>query len=303
MRRSRWGSFSPHTLSRCRETRSRAGFTLIEVLIAVTLLAIISLLVWQAMGGAIASKERFEKREMSFRQASLALERISRDLAVAVLYVHPESLGVSESGEQSIKSVLIGVNNGDQDKLTFDTLSHIRYLKDVKESDLAEVSYFLEPGEEREEETTGLLVLKKRESSPPDTDPDEGGTVTTLLEGVKELNFRYFDPVRAEYGDEWDTTKLDFASKLPRAVEITLVVADPLDEENSLRFLTVAMIEMAQGPNDFYEVAAPVGGAGPAPSRSASSTSSTTSTTTSPTTPVTPTEEPTTTPEGEETGP
>lgn len=221
---------------------------MIEVLVAVALLAIISFLVWQAMGSSIASKERFEKRETVFRGATLALDRISRDLQTAVLYSNVEFLGVSGVGEQMTKSVFIGANNGDQDKLTFNALSHVRYLKDAKESDLAEVSYFLERDDEEE---GGLFILQKRESSPPDAEPEQGGTVTTLLRGVKELNFRYYDKRKVEYGDEWDTTKLDYVNKLPRAVEITLVLQDPIDEEETVRFSTVALLEMAPGPNDF----------------------------------------------------
>jgi type II secretion system protein J len=221
---------------------------LIEVLVAVSLLAIISTLVWQAMGISTASKERFEKRETTFRASTLALDRLSRDLQMAVLFSSADLLGVSAGGEQMTKSVFVGTNNGDQDKLIFNTLSHIRYLKDTKESDLAEVSYFLEPEEEGE---GGFFVLKKRVSSPPDAEPEQGGAAFALLEGVKELNFRYYDPRKGEYGDDWDSTKLDFVNRLPRAVEITLAVRDPNDEEETVRFSTVALLEMSPGPNDF----------------------------------------------------
>ena len=177
------------------------------------------------------------------------MNRLSRDLQMAILFSNVEFLGVSPSGEQSTKSIFIGVNNGDQDKLTFETLSHVRYLKDVKESDQAEVGYFLEP--EEEEGGIGLFSLKKREQSPPDAAPEEGGTTLTLLDGVKQLNFRYFDPKKTEFVDEWDSTKIDNLNKLPRAVEITLVMQDPIDEEGTIRFATVVLIEMAPGPNDF----------------------------------------------------
>ena len=222
---------------------------MIEVLVAVTLLAVISFLVYQAMGTSVSSKERFESKEGAFRGASLVLNRLSRDLAMAVLFADPEFLGLSPSGDQTTKNAFIGANNGDQDRVTFETLSHIRYLKDVKESDLSEVSYFLEPDEDSE--AAGLFALKKREASPPDLEPEEGGTVMTLLGGVQSLNFRYFDMAKDEFGDDWDSTKSDYLNKLPRAVEITLVVRDPVDEEASLRFSTVALIEMYPGPNDF----------------------------------------------------
>lgn len=226
---------------------NQKGFTLIEVLIAVVLLAIISFLVYQSMGSAIGSKERFETREQTYRVANIFMDRVTKELATAVLYANIELLGVSPNGEQMSKSVFSGSNNGNQDKLTFDTLSHTRYLKDTKESDLAEVTYFLET----QEEGGGLYSLKKRDKSPLDAEPGEKGRVMVLMDGVKEFNLRYYDPVKAEYAEEWDTTKLDYANKLPRAVEITLVLQDPADEENELRFMTVALLEMSPGPNDF----------------------------------------------------
>lgn len=245
--------FSRRTLLRCNRG-AISGFTLIEVLIAIVLLAVISLLLWQSMGSAIGSKDRSEKRDQAYRGASLAVDRIARDLSMAVLYTSMDFLGISGSAEQIMKSVLIGTNEGDQDKLTFDTISHVRYLKDTKESDMAEVTYFLEKEdleEDQDEAMSGLYALKKREKSPPDSEPDKGGSVQILLGGVKELNFRYYDLVKNEFLDEWDTTKIDFANRLPRAVEITLIVQDPLDEDATIRMSTVTMLEMAPGPNDF----------------------------------------------------
>lgn len=240
---------SQRTLSKCK------GFTLIEILVAIVLLAVISLLLWQSMGSTIGSKDRSEKRDQAYRGASLAVDRIARDLSMAVLYTSMDFLGISGSAEQMMKSVLIGTNEGDQDKLTFDTVSHIRYLKDTKESDMAEVTYFLEKEDveegDEDEVTAGLYALKKREKSPPDSEPDTGGGVQTLLGGVKELNFRYYDAVKNEFKDEWDTTKIDYVNRLPRAVEITLIVQDPMDEDATIRMSTVAMLEMAPGPNDF----------------------------------------------------
>lgn len=229
--------------------KQERGFTLIEVLVAVSLLAVISILVWQAMGSATGSKERFEKRDAVFRSSTMILDRITRDLEMTALYTNVDLLGVSASGEQMTKSVFIGSNNGDQDKLTFNSYSHVRYLKDTKESDFAEIGYFLEPSEE--EEAAGTFVLKKRESSPPDVEPEQGGGAMVLLENVRELNFRYYDNRKEEFVDSWDTTTSDYVNRLPRAVEIVLVMQDPMEEEATIRFSTVVLIEMAPGPSDF----------------------------------------------------
>lgn len=217
------------------------GFTLIEVLVAIAILAVISILVWQASGSTLTSKERFEKEDEEFQAATLALDRMARDLEGAVLFANPEFLGRSSSGELRTKTVFIGKDEGDQDQVVLFTLTHIRYLKDAKESDQAEVSYFLE----MDPEHPGLFRLKKRESSPPDAEPEEGGEVITLLESVKELNFRYFDAPRGEFYSSWDSTKMDQLNRLPRAVEILLVVQDPVNEEKTLRFQTTAFLVMA----------------------------------------------------------
>lgn len=223
------------------------GFTLIEVMVAVALVAIISLLTWQALGTLTASKERFEDEDVLFGEATLALTRMTRELESAFLYSSPNLLGRTPSGEQRTKNVFIGTDEGGQDRLVFVSLSHNRYLQDAKESDQAEVSYFLEPDEEG-----GLFVLKKREASPPDAEPEEGGETRTVLNHVKELNFRYYDGQKGEYGDGWDSTKVDNLNKLPRAVEVLLVMKDPAaEEEEDRRFLTTVFLEMAPGPNDF----------------------------------------------------
>ena len=65
---------------------SKKGFTLIEILVAISLLAIISVLVWQSMYTTTRIKDRSEKLDEEFRRASLALSKISQDLSMAVIF-------------------------------------------------------------------------------------------------------------------------------------------------------------------------------------------------------------------------
>lgn len=231
--------------------RGENAFTLIEVLVSITILAAISILVWQAMGSTVKAKEHFEAQDEAFRNASLAMERVARDLRMAFLFSKPEILGLTPSGEQMSKNVFIGADEGENDKVTFNTFSHLRYLKNAKESDQAEVSYFVESGEPTEEEEEVGMVLKKREQSPPDAQPEEGGKVIPVLAGVKVFNLRYYHIQKDEFVDAWDSAGIDNLNTLPRAVEVTLGVQSPVDEEQVLKFKTVVFLEMAPGPNDF----------------------------------------------------
>ena len=174
-------------------------------------------------------------------------------------------MGVSPSGEQQSKIVFIGKNQGEQDQVVFDAFSHLRYVKDSKESELAEIAYYLEADPDR----SGSYLLKKKESSPPTAHPDQesanakdgekqnGVSMMTLLDGVKSLNFRYYDFQKADFVDEWDTTKADNVGKLPRAVEITLTLLPPEESEDDegggseKKLVTQVFIETAPGPSDF----------------------------------------------------
>jgi hypothetical protein len=71
------------------------------------------------------------------------------------------------------------------------------------------------------------------------------------LENVLQLRLQYYDSGRKEWRREWDSLSVDFNKMLPRAVEITLVIPDPVDEEETRTFMTTALLEMAPGPNDF----------------------------------------------------
>ncbi len=244
---------------------SKKGFTLIEILVAISLLAIISVLVWQSMYTTTRIKDRSEKLDEEFRRASLALSKISQDLSMAVIFQSVDLMGVSPSGEQQSKIVFIGKNQGEQDQVVFDAFSHLRYVKDSKESELAEIAYYLEADPDR----SGSYLLKKKESSPPTAHPDQesanakdgekqnGVSMMTLLDGVKSLNFRYYDFQKADFVDEWDTTKADNVGKLPRAVEITLTLLPPEESEDDegggseKKLVTQVFIETAPGPSDF----------------------------------------------------
>ncbi len=225
------------------------GFTLIEVMVAVSILAIISLLVWQSTGSTLASQERQERRGELFDASVLSLQMMIKDLESAAVFSKLESLGRSGFGEQRTKTVFIGKDAGDQDSLTFFTFAHTRYLKDSKQSDQAEVTYDLEA----DPEASGFFLLKKRVASPPDTLPEEGGESSVLLRNVRELNFRYFNLQKGEMVEAWDSSGVDQLNRLPRAVEILLVVQDPEaeDKDEVERFQTTVFLPMAPGPNDF----------------------------------------------------
>jgi general secretion pathway protein J len=61
-----------------------------------------------------------------------------------------------------------------------------------------------------------------------------------LFEGVKKLEFEYWDSQRKEWDDEWDTRRTEQKAILPTRVRITVVALDENGKE--ARYTTQARI-------------------------------------------------------------
>lgn len=122
--------------------------------------------------------------------------------------------------------------------LHFSSFAHQVFLKDAKESDQAEISYFGEVDPEDRQ----VVNLMRREAPRIDGDWDEGGRAYVLAEGVKELELRFFDPRKDDWTDEWDTEKPEFAGRLPTVVEIKLTIED--EDGKDLSFVTKTRINL-----------------------------------------------------------
>lgn len=232
--------------------KKNGGFTLIEILIAISILASIVTLVWSSFGSNMRGKERAEERNHYYEAIGMVLGQMSDELASAHLYsASAAELGKTPAGEVLTKTIFKAEDSGEEDTLYFDSFSNFRYRKDSKETEQAEITYKLKRAELGERDVMNLI---KRVESPPDENAEEGGGEFLLLEDVRGLNFRFYDSKKKEWLDSWNSESVDQFQQMPRAVEMTLLMSPPGDEEGRekpLRFTSIALIEMAPGPNDF----------------------------------------------------
>lgn len=197
----------------------KKGFTLIEVMIAMSILAVMAMLIYTSTTQTMSSKDDVEKRDDLGHSANLTLNKMSLDLQMAFLLNGPEFLG----SDGKMKTAFIGK----EDRVDFSSLSHVRYFKESKESDYAEVGYFLED----DKEDANNKILMRRESKAIDDKPQEGGVSEGMVEGMKEFHLEYYDPTKKEWLKNWDSTQVDFSNRLPRAVKVEMKVQDPSMEE------------------------------------------------------------------------
>lgn len=223
-----------------RARRSRRGMTLFEVLVALGILLVMSGVIFQALHNSIEFHNLLSMRDETVRTARAALSKLTRDLQLA--YLTPNKLAVN-----SYQTVFAGFDE-EPARLYFASLNHERLYLDSRECDQTEITVWGTPAPEGR----GVgYVLYHREAPRIDEEPDEQGVIWPLAYNVRSLKFRYLDQANGEWKDEWDSRGPDTPYRLPRAVEIGLVLIapDPEDETGErtvdVPFLSRVVLEYA----------------------------------------------------------
>lgn len=198
-----------------------AGFTLIEVLVAVVVLSIVGTLIAGGFTQTARNKRRIEEEADRYHSVRLVLERMVQELSMAFVSMHLNP----DQGLQTVKTSFVGVDRVRGDRVDFTSFSHQRLYRDAHESDQNELSYFVT----RHPEDRSRRVLARREQNRIDDEPRQGGDVEVLLEDVEDFQLEYLDPISGEWLDTWDTTQgvTGQPNRLPAQVRILLEVPDP----------------------------------------------------------------------------
>lgn len=212
--------------------RALRGFTLMEVMVAVSITALMGTIVAMAFQTGFRAKEVIEEEAEHYRMVRVALNRMAREIGSAYVSDRYDPKRYRDSNDRPTNFI------GERDRLLFTTFAHQRLYTDSKESDQAVVEYFVESSTEKG--ARGRQDLKRRVNPNIGERMDRGGTTDVLFEGVKKLEFEYWDSERKEWEDEWDTRRNERKSFLPTRVRITLVAKDENGKE--ARYTTQARI-------------------------------------------------------------
>jgi type II secretion system protein J len=214
--------------------RGERGFTLIEIMLALAILATLMALTW----GTVSSSFRFRRATLDkfdrYRTVQQAMDRMSREISMAFV----TNIGLVATNDRGDVNYVTGFF-GENDTLSFTSLAHVRTRTDEAASEQCEISYRLETQRGMDGEMHQNLV--HREDSTIDDEPEEGGVLYPMLRDVVRVRFEYWDPTREIAGeawiDSWDAVN-DHEGQLPSRVRITLEVIDPLIEQRTLEFST-----------------------------------------------------------------
>lgn len=194
-----------------RKSSTVAGFTLIEVMTAVTILAIMATVAFTIVFGAVKRSRHIDRRVELTTEAAAIVNLISEDLRGAFV-------------REGVVPFFLGVNNfkGEDpaDGLSLLTTAVLPVNPEIPAGGVGEVEYSIIEGEK------GTFLLLRREQIPARTPYDEGGGAIEITDRLKSLNLEFSDG--EDWFERWDTQSAaeHEDGKLPRQVRIELVLED-----------------------------------------------------------------------------
>jgi general secretion pathway protein J len=228
--------------------KGRRGFTLIEVMVSVGIMGVIMVLIWSSTSQSLKSKDRTEARDLLFHSGQVALRKIADDVAVTFLTSQAApataAAAAQAAAETDMKTFFIGEDRGEQDALRFTSLAHMRLVKNSKESDQCRIAYEVVPDPE---EPRAFNLVRHQQPWLTKTTEVEGRSFV-VAEKILRFNVEYYDDRKGDWGKEWDTEKVDWKDRLPLAVRITLVFADPDDETREIPLSTAVIPALWKNP-------------------------------------------------------
>ncbi|MBU4312588.1 MAG: prepilin-type N-terminal cleavage/methylation domain-containing protein [Candidatus Omnitrophica bacterium] len=175
--------------------RDRTGFTLVEMLISLAILAMIVASTFTIFSSSSKSWQKGEARSERYHNARAAIGKISMELSQAVIR------------EDGLCRFI-----GEKDEVKF--VSFVSSSSGVFEA--AEIEYWLD--KERK-------FLLRNEDIEPDYDFSTQDQSDILADNISELGFSYYDGV--DWSDTWDSD-----SVLPKAVKIRIKLEDKKGKES-----------------------------------------------------------------------
>jgi general secretion pathway protein J len=204
--------------------RAAGGFTLIEILIAITIFAISVSIVYSLYGAVLTSVNRAEARISQNSRLQITLERFSDDLGG--LY-------------QGQNGFLVGKESGSVDEepiIAYVSTSHLSFDPEAPPVPLAIIRYYLAQSDD--DETLSLLRSDSPVMVGAEDEALEEKEKLVVCEGISEITINYVDRDGQEFS-EWETVsgsreELEEQEELNRfPVLVTLELVFGKDENSS----------------------------------------------------------------------
>jgi type II secretory pathway pseudopilin PulG len=220
--------------------RAAAPITLLEVMLAIDIMATILVVLFGTCSAAVDRAVRARDLSQVYQEARVLLQLMGNDLRSA--YVMEPAQQAQQALQQASQQgktepiTFLGEDrtqaNNPADKLAFSTVLPTQ-SSDVPAPEMCHVTYNIEPVNEPSQ---GRALFRRVNCSldPEDSDQDRLFLLTELAYG---LDFKYYDDQGTEYLD-WNSRQPRGGKRMPARVKITLLLADQRGQLGPFEIIT-----------------------------------------------------------------
>lgn len=198
---------------------SQSGFTLLEIMVAIFIFAVIITTVFGSFRAVFSSTDALGGDASVFESARTCLERMTGDLNALVIADYPR-YAQPEFNEPEDMYRLVGdtsdVAGSTFGRLRFTSLAHLPLNQDPRQG-VCRIVYYVHEGRNDQP------VLRRADHLYPFPDFEESEDDPVLCDNIIALEFEYMD-ADGEIGDRWNSESADNDYATPRLVEIRLTV-------------------------------------------------------------------------------
>jgi len=229
----------------CRSIRhnngnAQAGFSLLEVLISVSILGMMSAILYGAFKETLDTQLKVSRSQERWHVLRIGMARMCQELSMAFVSMDENMAAVNR------RTYFVSKRGLDGDSVRFTSFSHRRIVADAHESDQSAISYYLAPDPDDPTKTDLMRRETRRLGEVPFE--DLAGESYIMIPNVANIHFEFYDSVKDDWTDEWDTTSMDGQpNRLPPRVRIYLTVED--ESGKGLTLVTEARIELTDAIN------------------------------------------------------
>lgn len=258
--------------------KSSRGFSLIEVVITVSIMSVITLLSATALRNAVKAKTKIQDQIDTISPIRDVMRLMRSDIVQAFHYrdieleaakvgaeekkktaktgekkeTDPEKEATERSAEKQsdLPDYLKSENRVDptthfiakETEMNFVTFNSFRILKDSPQPEFGEVGYYVDSCKNRPNKSASSgKCLYRRFSALVDTDVTVGGSSTQLLRDIEDFELKYYSAAKRDWVAEWNSQSGDEILKdsYPEAIEISFTVRS--EDENTKKIKSVSM--------------------------------------------------------------
>jgi general secretion pathway protein J len=215
----------------------QAGFTLIEVLISLGILAFMMAIAWSTTSSGAQARRHFEAFEERNHEIRTALGRMATDLSMAYLSAN------EDQNRTERRTIFLGKSSGRVNELRFSSFGHVTLWADANEADTTMISYYGAADPEHRGQTNLVRRAQRRLSNENHT--QEPAEIDVLLRDVERVEFEYYDWRDNEWKSSWDSTGADSQrNRPPTRVRVQVTVKNGSGAE--VTYTTQARIMMQE---------------------------------------------------------